>query len=119
MLAEIKAFVLTNAIKLLAVGLVGALVWGSIQTLRLDRAGLKLSAADAKAGALEVQIEAFNTATAAMKTEAAKKEAAAKKTDGAVSRMQASTAKTVAKIQAAPTPTTCEAAIEFIVEGVL
>lgn len=119
MLSAIKTFALTNAIKLLAVGLVGALVWGSVQTLRLDRAGLRLSAAESRIAALGVQVETFNAATAAMKVEAERKETAAKKTEAVVSRMQVSTAKAVAEIQAAPTPTTCEAAIEFIVGGVL
>lgn len=103
----------TAALLLVFLALAGAV---GIQSVRLDRAELKLQVCEESKKGLNVLIEAQNAGIAAVKAEAEASKAAALAANEAASQALSKAQSRVVVINKAPTPKTCEDAIKFLVQ---
>jgi hypothetical protein len=96
--------------------LLALLVALGVQTLRLDGAKLKAQALAATLAERNAQLAAQNVGIAAMEAAAAAQRKAAQAAALAAKRALASASARAARIEAAPVPPTCTAAIQLLVD---
>lgn len=110
---------------LMAFGLVGALAWGGIQTVRIDslkndvlQAQLQQQVAEAQVASCRSEIDTQNERIADLAEDRTFRDGMIDMLRENVERERDRTDRTITTLMDAPTPENCEAAMQFLRDGI-